>query len=145
MPLTPINNGGPPFCAFSVTAMLALRLPADCGLNWIETSQLSPTVKLEALVQRLVSRVFSEKSATGYFAPSTNEFMINYAVDDLDAFLARLKAKGVEPLKRSDDATGRFAWIVDPEGHKIELWQPPVKSATPEPAAKPKRGYDETS
>jgi len=66
--------------------------------------------------------VFSEK--TGYFAPSTNEFVINYAVDDLDAFLARLKAKGVEPLKRSDDVTGRFAWIVDPEGHKIELWEP---------------------
>jgi len=66
--------------------------------------------------------VFPEK--TGYFAPSTSEFMINYAVDDLDAFLARLKAKGVEPLKRSDDTTGRFAWIVDPEGHKIELWEP---------------------
>ncbi|XHS78862.1 VOC family protein [Burkholderiaceae bacterium UC74_6] len=74
--------------------------------------------------------VFSEKSGSGYFAPSTNEFMINYAVDDMDAFVTRLKAKGVEVLKRTDDATGRFAWIVDPEGHKIELWEPkPVPPA----------------
>ncbi len=63
--------------------------------------------------------------STGYFAPSTREFMIDFAVDDMDAFLARLKAKGVEPLKRDDsDPTGRFAWIVDPDGTKIELWQP---------------------
>lgn len=63
-------------------------------------------------------------AATNYFAPSTHEFMINYAVDDMDAFLTRLQSKGVSPLKRSDDSTGRFAWIVDPEGNKIELWEP---------------------
>lgn len=61
---------------------------------------------------------------TNYFSPSTSSFMINYAVDDMDAFIARLAAKGVTPLKRSDDESGRFAWIVDPEGNKIELWQP---------------------
>lgn len=58
---------------------------------------------------------------SGYFAPSAREFMINFAVDDLDAFVARLEAKGVAILKRVDDETGRFAWIVDPEGTKIEL------------------------
>ena len=59
------------------------------------------------------------------FAPSTSEFMINYAVDDLDAILARLHEKGVEPLRRADDdQNGRFAWVMDPEGHKVELWQP---------------------
>lgn len=63
-------------------------------------------------------------ASTSYFAPSTGEFMINYAVDDMDAFLARLKAKGVAILKREDDANGRFAWLLDPEGNKIELWQP---------------------
>ena len=63
-------------------------------------------------------------ATTKYFAPSTNSFMINYAVDDMDAFLARLHGKGVEPLKREDDDNGRFAWIVDPEGNKIELWEP---------------------
>ena len=63
-------------------------------------------------------------ASTNYFAPSTSEFMINYAVDDMDAYVARLHAKGVEVLKREDDDNGRFAWVVDPEGHKIELWEP---------------------
>jgi predicted enzyme related to lactoylglutathione lyase len=61
-------------------------------------------------------------------APSTREFMIDFAVDDLDAILARLAAKGVPILKRDDtDPTGRFAWILDPDGTKIELWQPKAK------------------
>jgi catechol 2,3-dioxygenase-like lactoylglutathione lyase family enzyme len=65
---------------------------------------------------------------TPYMAPSTREFMIDFAVDDLDAFIARLKAKGVPILKRDDsDPTGRFAWILDPDGTKIELWQPKAK------------------
>jgi len=64
-------------------------------------------------------------ASSSYFAPSTSEFMINYAVDDLDAILARLHEKGVEPLRRADDdQNGRFAWVMDPEGHKVELWQP---------------------
>jgi predicted enzyme related to lactoylglutathione lyase len=62
--------------------------------------------------------------STRYFAPSTSPFMINYAVDDMDALLARLSARGVTVLKRDDsDPNGRFAWILDPEGNKIELWQ----------------------
>ena len=60
-------------------------------------------------------------------AGSTREFMINFGVDDMDAFLARLKAKGVVPIKRDADATGAFAWIMDPDGTKIELWQPKPK------------------
>ena len=64
-------------------------------------------------------------ATTKYFAPSTGDFMINYAVDEMDAFLARLSAKGVVILKRSDDdPNGRFAWVLDPEGNKIELWEP---------------------
>ena len=70
-------------------------------------------------------------ASSSYFAPSTSTFMINYAVDDLDAILARLHAKGVEPLKRTDDDTsGKFAWILDPEGNKVELWEP-KRTATP--------------
>ena len=64
-------------------------------------------------------------ASSSYFAPSTAPFMINYAVDDMDAILARLHAKGVEPLKRTDDDTsGKFAWVLDPEGNKVELWEP---------------------
>jgi catechol 2,3-dioxygenase-like lactoylglutathione lyase family enzyme len=60
-----------------------------------------------------------------YMAPSTREVMLNFAVDDMDAIVARLTAKGVPILKRDDtDPHGRFAWILDPDGTKIELWQP---------------------
>jgi catechol 2,3-dioxygenase-like lactoylglutathione lyase family enzyme len=66
--------------------------------------------------------------STTEMAPSTREFMINFGVDDMDAYLAKLKAKGVEPIKRDDtDPNGRFAWILDPDGTKIELWQPKAK------------------
>jgi len=61
---------------------------------------------------------------TKYFAPSSREFMINFAVDNLDAFIAMLKSRHVDILKRDSDAGGRFAWITDPDGTKIELWQP---------------------
>jgi predicted enzyme related to lactoylglutathione lyase len=57
-------------------------------------------------------------------APSPREFMINFAVDDLDAFVAGLKARGVAILKQEGDKTGKFAWLLDPDGTKIELWQP---------------------
>jgi predicted enzyme related to lactoylglutathione lyase len=64
-------------------------------------------------------------SDSNYFAPSTREFMLNFGVDDLDAFLKRIEAKGVKVLKRDDsDPSGSFAWIVDPDGTKIELWAP---------------------
>ena len=70
--------------------------------------------------------VWSPFSATtDYMAPSTREFMINLAVDDMEAIIARLTAKGVTILKRDDkDPSGRFAWILDPDGTKVELWQP---------------------
>jgi catechol 2,3-dioxygenase-like lactoylglutathione lyase family enzyme len=65
------------------------------------------------------------RETTTYMAPSTREFMLNFAVDDLDAFVAKLTAKGVTILKRDDqDASGKFAWILDPDGTKIELWEP---------------------
>lgn len=71
----------------------------------------------------LVWNAFSED--TGYFAPSTQTYMVNFAVDDLDAVVARLEKKGVKILGREDqDSNGRFAWILDPEGTKIELWEP---------------------
>lgn len=69
--------------------------------------------------------VFSLMPASSdYLKPSTAPYMLNFGVDDLDGFLAQLKAKGVEPTGRDDsDPNGSFAWVVDPEGNKIELWQ----------------------
>ena len=65
------------------------------------------------------------KAATTYFAPSTAPFMVNFIVDDLDGVLARAAAAGVHPTGRDDsDENGRFAWLMDPAGLKIELWEP---------------------
>ena len=61
---------------------------------------------------------------TRYFEPSTAPFMINLIVDDLDGVLAKAAAEGVEPTGRQDEEYGRFAWLVDPAGFKVELWQP---------------------
>ncbi len=62
---------------------------------------------------------------TDYFAPSDKEFMFNLMVDDLDGMLARCAEHGVTPVKTfPDEANGRFAHIMDPEGRKIELWEP---------------------
>ena len=64
-------------------------------------------------------------SDTKYFAPSSASFMINYRVRSLDAMLAQLRALGVTvESKVTEDVNGRFTWIVDPEGNKIELWEP---------------------
>ncbi len=66
--------------------------------------------------------VFPDK--TKYFEPG-QAFMVNYIVDDLDALLERLQKEGVKiDPKRQDADYGRFAWVYDPDGNKIELWQP---------------------
>jgi predicted enzyme related to lactoylglutathione lyase len=64
---------------------------------------------------------------TDYFAPGAASFMINYRVEDLEALLAQLRSEGcnVDP-KVQDSEFGRFGWVFDPEGNKIELWQPPA-------------------
>jgi catechol 2,3-dioxygenase-like lactoylglutathione lyase family enzyme len=66
---------------------------------------------------------------TKYFEPSKASFMINYRVDDLDALLDALRAEGVWiDDKREAHEFGKFAWIMDPEGNRIELWEPPKPS-----------------
>ncbi|WP_044007597.1 VOC family protein [Jannaschia sp. CCS1] len=61
-----------------------------------------------------------------YLAPSTLPFMLNLIVDDIDAVLARCEAEGVAQVKPMETFEyGRFAWIMDPDGRKLELWQPP--------------------
>lgn len=79
-----------------------------------------------AMAKPGAATVFSPfKADTDHFAPSDKDYMFNLMVDDLDGVLARCKAAGVEPVKlHPDEGMGRFAHIMDPEGRKIELWEP---------------------
>jgi predicted enzyme related to lactoylglutathione lyase len=62
----------------------------------------------------------------GHFAPSRSTFMVNYRVDDLRALLHVLREEGCIVLEKTDDSEyGKFGWVMDPEGNKVELWQPP--------------------
>ena len=64
---------------------------------------------------------------SGYFEPSKQPYMINFRVDDLDALLGQLRAAGVTVDERTDNnELGSFGWIMDPDGTRIELWQPPA-------------------
>ena len=69
--------------------------------------------------------VFSPFKQDSKYFPPEQQFMINFRVSDLDAFLEQLKAEGVKiDEERMDESYGKFAWVYDPEGNKIELWQP---------------------
>lgn len=71
--------------------------------------------------------VFSIMASKTVLPAERREFMINYRVDDLEKFLAQLKSRGIEIEKREADDYGLFAWIVDPEGNRIELYQPLIE------------------
>jgi predicted enzyme related to lactoylglutathione lyase len=63
---------------------------------------------------------------TKYFGDGPQQAMVNFRVDDLDSLLAQLEAAGVRIDPKRDDAPyGKFAWIWDPEGNRVELWEPP--------------------
>ncbi len=65
-------------------------------------------------------------AGTEYFGPSGQAYMINLVVDDLDAALENVAAGGAQVLEeREDHDFGRFGWFVDPDGNRVELWQPP--------------------
>lgn len=67
------------------------------------------------------------KEDTAYFAPSTASFMVNFRVADLHALLAALRAEGCQVDEKTQESEyGKFGWVVDPEGNKVELWEPPA-------------------
>ncbi|QDE38420.1 VOC family protein [Luteibacter pinisoli] len=67
----------------------------------------------------------SEKEAQ--FEPGSAPFMINYRVDDLHALVKALRDEGCNVLDKVDDSEyGKFGWVIDPEGNKVELWEPPA-------------------
>src|SRR3954469_13801627 len=67
------------------------------------------------------------KKESQWFSPSDSSFMINYRVDDLDELIAQLRADGVEVVSGPEShENGKFAWIMDPEGNKVELSEPMI-------------------
>ena len=75
----------------------------------------------------LGTTVWSVSEASGdYFAPSKSSFMVNYRVADLHGLLKALRDEGCNVVDKTDDSEyGKFGWVIDPEGNKVELWQPP--------------------
>lgn len=74
--------------------------------------------------------VWSVNGAADAFAPGSAPFMINYRVADLVGLLAELRKEGCNVLDKMDDSEyGKFGWVIDPEGNKLELWQPPAGAA----------------
>jgi catechol 2,3-dioxygenase-like lactoylglutathione lyase family enzyme len=69
--------------------------------------------------------VFEQNS--GYFAPSSAPFMVNYIVPDLHALLAALRREGCDVDDKTEESEyGKFGWVMDPEGNRVELWEPPA-------------------
>lgn len=67
------------------------------------------------------------KADTEYFAPSTAPFMVNYRVADLHGLIAALREEGCQVVGEPQDSEyGKFGWVLDPDGNKIELWEPPA-------------------
>jgi predicted enzyme related to lactoylglutathione lyase len=66
------------------------------------------------------------ESGTDYFGSPVQQTMLNFRVRDLDAMLAQLRAKGADVAEETQDmdGVGRFGWVTDPEGNRVELWQP---------------------
>ena len=90
-----------------------LGIEGDYGpqLNWSEETGAAP--------YSLISHFPDDN----YIKPGKGGFMINLRVDDLDVFVAQLKEKGVDVLDSVDEGYGKFAWLLDPDGVKIELWE----------------------
>lgn len=73
--------------------------------------------------------VFSDD--TEYFEPSKSSFMLNYRVENLHRLLEQLRNEGVQVADKIEESEfGKFGWVVDPEGNKIELWEPPKGKTT---------------
>lgn len=103
---------------------LGIDGPYGPQMEWSEDKKERPYSLLSA---------FSDDK---YFQPSSSGFMINLRVDDVNAFCEALRANGVEILDEVDEGYGKFAWLMDPDGIKIELWEqceaPPDTNAQPE-------------
>ena len=102
---------------------LGLNVEEYGGVSFREGDNADVSPRRQAF---LVWSAFPED--TDYFAPSSKPFMINFRVADLDQLLAKLRAEGVSVDEKTDKSEfGYFGWAMDPEGNRIELWEPPLE------------------
>jgi predicted enzyme related to lactoylglutathione lyase len=67
------------------------------------------------------------EATSSYFDPSKSQVMVNYRVADVHALVAALRAEGCQVMDKVDESEyGKFGWVVDPDGNKVELWEPPA-------------------
>jgi predicted enzyme related to lactoylglutathione lyase len=98
---------------------LGLALEPYGGINFGWRNEEDPSRKGYSLF-------FVFKKDTDYFGETSGPAMINFRVENLDAYLAQLRQAGVTVIDKIEDGEyGRFGWIEDPEGMRIELWEPP--------------------
>jgi predicted enzyme related to lactoylglutathione lyase len=96
---------------------IAVEEWGGCAFRW--QSPDDPGV-----VGTTVWSVFEAQS--NYFEPSGSQFMVNYRVHDLHALLAALRAEGCQVMDKVEESEyGKFGWVLDPDGNKLELWEPP--------------------
>lgn len=93
-------------------------------LDWGGAAFVWADAKGEAMKGTTIWSIGDAKD--NYYAPSKAPFMINYRVENLVELLKALRAEGCDVVDKMDDSEfGKFGWVMDPEGNKVELWQPP--------------------
>jgi predicted enzyme related to lactoylglutathione lyase len=104
---------------------LGLEVEDYGGVSFWENSPSNENPKRQAFT------IWSPFAAdTDYFAPSEKPFMINFRVANLDELLAQLRRDGIQVDERTEKSEfGYFGWAMDPEGNRIELWEPPLQSS----------------
>lgn len=122
-----VTGLGGPFIKAHDPKALAAWYEKHLGMNFNGTVYCSiPFTREDGSVRSGYNILSFFKADSDYFLPSRKDVMINLIVDDLFGLLEKLKEEGVEltgdPM---DEEYGKFGWILDPEGNKIELWEPP--------------------
>ena len=109
-----ICEGGPIAVVYPEGAWYRECLGLDADENGLWSQETGPTV------------FATFEAETGYFGSRAQQTMLNFRVRDLDAMLAQLRAKGADVAEETQDmeGVGRFGWVTDPEGNRVELWQP---------------------
>ncbi len=115
-------------CSSSPPTRRSWRSGTRSTLKFSLDSPVSASFKPSAMPRNGVTVWSAFPARTKYFAPSDRPYMVNLVVDDLDGALKQVKAGGAKIVGKIQEASyGRFGWFLDPDGNKVELWEPSKK------------------